>query len=206
MTKERLPNAVERYIEGCIKSGKQLEAIRIYLEHYPSGGLAEATRAIEEREWQIESQESCSNEGEQQLQQWGAEYYDDYDEDESEENFDQGEGDIIVTNPKCPRKVLRILSIIFLVRGAFRLLLSIAALISGYPEVMSLLLGAGVFSLTFWKMFGILAKSEKGTPSVCLRGKNIKKPVFIIICIALASIFFVVLTITTALVILINEV
>lgn len=64
-----LQHEVLNYIDSCLKSGKKIEAIKIYKENYGCN-LAEVKRAIEKKIRLIELHAKYENGGKEQLRQW----------------------------------------------------------------------------------------------------------------------------------------
>lgn len=119
--------------------------------------------------------------------------FDDID-DEIEEDFDEaveeGEGYIVTANIKKTRIGMQFFSTICFAWSIVCFLLVAGGLVAGDQELRMIGLSEGAFMLVIGSMFRVLAKSEKRDPYVHLRGKNIRKSVFAIICVGAAFALF----------------
>lgn len=123
--------------------------------------------------------------------------YDDFDsddelDDEFDGDFDDDEDSVVVTKINRPRKGMAIWSKICLGWSVLCFLIFVGGLVADSQEAMIVGLGEGLFILVLGLMFGALAKTEKGNPYIYIGRKGIKKSVFVIMCIVIAYVFFIV--------------
>lgn len=111
--------------------------------------------------------------------------------DEFEDDFDTDEDSIVVTSTNRPRKGMKIWSKICIGWSVLCFVIFVGGLVSGDQEIMMVGLGEGLFVLVLGLMFGALAKTEKGNKYISIWGKDIKKPVFVIMCLVIAYVLFI---------------
>lgn len=119
---------------------------------------------------------------------------DDFD-DEVDDDIDGDENSVVVTNTNRPRKGMRIWSKICLgwsvICGLMFLIMTAVGDKQDAMTYTGMFLGEGLFVLVLGLMFGALAKTEKGNPYIYIGRKRIKVPVFVILCIVIAYVFFI---------------
>lgn len=123
----------------------------------------------------------------------GGEFEDELDDD-FEDDFDTDDDSIGVANTNHPRKGMRIWSKICIGWSMVCLLMLLLERAFGDGEdatFAGMFLGESLFVLVLGLMFGALSKTEKGNPYMTLCGKNIKKRVFVILCIVIAYVLFI---------------
>ena len=103
-----------------------------------------------------------------------------------EDDFATDGDNLVVANTNRPRKGMRIWSKICIGWSVLCFIIYVGGLVSGSQELMTVGLGEGLFVLVLGLMFGALAKTEKGNKYISIWGKDIKKSVFVIMCIVIA--------------------
>ena len=186
-------------LRDYLKDGDKMEAIKVYKDYYECS-LSKAKTAISEIEWELKYEEHVRAREEAYIRlpeensvEVHAREFNDKDNESAELSskvVEVNKDDTVNANNNRPRTGMKILSVLCYGWSVICFLVLVGGLVARMNVLLMLGIGEGLFTLILGLMFSVLAKSEKRNPYVCLGKKNIKKFVFVILCVVIAYVCF----------------